>query len=99
MRHLIDDILDNAYENDKLDKSNLLSQANKIARDAEDLTLACRFKAQGKKEFIKVGSTILKTDEEVKKAFGKLLYELVILAEITEIDLETELRETYKQCK
>lgn len=89
-------ILDYADDNDLLSKDNLLGQANKVIRDAEALHLSSRMNSQGRKEFITNGSKIVKVDEEVRRNCGKLLFNLIILAELQGVSLEDELELAYK---
>ena len=88
-------VLDWAEERDLLE-DNLLGQANRVLRDTEALHLACRMKSQGRKEFISGASKIVKTEDEVKSTLGKLMFDLIILAEINGVSLEDCLNETYK---
>ena len=95
-RELEQKILDYADDNDLLSRDNLLGQTNKILRDTEALHLASRMNSQGRKEFITTGNKIVKVEDEVKSNFGKLLFNLIILAELQGVSLEEELEIAYK---
>ncbi len=89
-------VLDFAEENDMLNENNLLSAGNRIVRDTEALHLAVRMKSQGRKEFIAGNTKIVKTEEEVLNSLGKLMMNLIILAELNGVSLEDVLENTYK---
>lgn len=99
MKALIEDILDFAYEQDMLDKNNILQQSNKIRVDVDRMHTAIISKSKGMKEYINHGNKIAKTDEDIRSYIGKLMFDLVILAELNDVDLSGVLLETYKNRK
>lgn len=98
-RELEEKILDRADGIDLLSKENLYTQSNRVLVEVNNLHTAILAKSKGFKEFIINDNKIAKTQEEINKNLGKVLYELIILAEINGISLEETLEEVYKNKK
>jgi hypothetical protein len=95
-KELEEKILDRADGLDLLVESNLLAQSNRVKVEVDNLHAATLAKSRGFKEFIINDNKIAKTEEEIKKRLGKVLYELVILSEVNRVSLEDCLEEVYK---
>lgn len=98
-RELEEKILDRADDIDLLSKENLYTQSNRVLVEVTNLHTAVIAKSKGFKEFIINDNKIAKTQEEIRKNLGKVLYELIILAEVNSISLEETLEEVYKNKK
>lgn len=89
-------VLDWAEEKDLLTQDNLLIQSNRVRRDVENLHDAVIAKSKGFKEYINSRNNIANTQDMIEHSLGKMLLNLIILAEVNNISLEEALTEAYK---
>lgn len=93
-------ILDNAEDNGLLEVGNLVGQYNRLRNSVERLQKATITKSNGFKEYIdSFNNKVSKVEESIPSSLGKILYELIVLAEINGVSLEDCLTETFKNKK
>lgn len=92
-------VLNYADENDLLKPSHLLQQSNKLRRDIEDLHEAVIAKSKGMKEYFKHGIQINSVEDSIGNSLGKILFDLILMAEINNVSLENKLEEYFKSKK
>jgi hypothetical protein len=88
--------LDWAEEKDLLTKDNLLIQSNRVRRDVENLHDAVIAKSKGFKEYVNSRNNISNTQDMIEHSLGRMLLNLIILAEVNNVSLEEALTEAYK---
>lgn len=89
-------ILDDADDKGLLEAGNLVGQYNRLRNSVESLQKATITKSNGFKEYIdSFNKKVGKVEEDIPSNLGKILYELIILAEVNNVSLETCLENHY----
>lgn len=99
-KELEEKILDDADDKGLLEPSNLLTQFNRLKNNVDFLHKVVITKGNGFKEYIDSSNKkIGKVEEDIPDGLGKVLYELIVLAEINGLSLENCLTEVLKNKK
>lgn len=89
-------IFDDAEDKGLLETTNLVGQYNRLRNSVERLQKATITKSNGFKEYIdSFNKKVSKVEESIPSSLGEILYELIILAEVNNVSLETCLENHY----
>lgn len=88
-------VIEWAKEKGILEKATPLAQGKKTYEEVLELIEALEVQEEGKRNFINIKGKLVRTDEEIKDAFGDILVTIIIGAKIQGLSLEDCLESAY----